>query len=531
MAKVNIDIEARDFASGVIGNITDALSNGVSAFDLLAAAAASVAVFVSDSIKEFANYTEQVQDFSRATGTTAEEASRMIQIADDVRISFDTLKTAARNAAKDGISLSVDELKKLSDEYLSIQDPAKRAQFLIDNFGKSGLEMGKLLEKGSRGIDALNEGIDENLILTQDAIDAADEYKQSIDALNDSWMATKVTVGQEVVPVITSFLTQLNKNISESGAAMGIFRFGIDDVYQSIVNMNTAARDADTARLEGLASLYQTNDATAQTVELTKEQIKAQTEYGQSILKGAEQIYTTQQQYNQGLADTIAKYGEGSAEVDAFKAKHQEAMRQMQYDLLLTKLATDGLTEAEYQIGVQAGVAFGIFDQESANAMIAQDQLTQAVANGQLSIEAYGAAMEQAMADGVVTASELQSIIAGIPSSKDIMINIRTNASPEASAAMSLQISGEKGYVPRRANGGSVSSGTPYLVGEQGAELFVPSGNGTIIPNNQLGGGGVNITLVYSPAVSTASMTEVESVLTPIINNAVRQGYRGGQLG
>lgn len=34
-----------------------------------------------------------------------------------------------------------------------------------------------------------------------------------------------------------------------------------------------------------------------------------------------------------------------------------------------------------------------------------------------------------------------------------------------------------------RANGGPVSSGSPYLVGERGPELFVPGGNGTIVPN------------------------------------------------
>lgn len=40
-----------------------------------------------------------------------------------------------------------------------------------------------------------------------------------------------------------------------------------------------------------------------------------------------------------------------------------------------------------------------------------------------------------------------------------------------------------------RAIGGSVTSNTPYLVGERGPELFVPGGNGTIIPNKNMGGG------------------------------------------
>lgn len=38
-----------------------------------------------------------------------------------------------------------------------------------------------------------------------------------------------------------------------------------------------------------------------------------------------------------------------------------------------------------------------------------------------------------------------------------------------------------------KAAGGPVSSGRPYIVGEQGPELFVPGRSGAIVPNNQLG--------------------------------------------
>ena len=46
-----------------------------------------------------------------------------------------------------------------------------------------------------------------------------------------------------------------------------------------------------------------------------------------------------------------------------------------------------------------------------------------------------------------------------------------------------------------QARGGPVSSGVPYLIGERGAELFVPNAAGTIIPNDMLGAmaGGVTI--------------------------------------
>ena len=49
--------------------------------------------------------------------------------------------------------------------------------------------------------------------------------------------------------------------------------------------------------------------------------------------------------------------------------------------------------------------------------------------------------------------------------------------------------------VEARAMGGSVNSGQPYLVGEQGAELFVPRSNGSIVPNKRMGGGVINLTV------------------------------------
>ena len=49
-----------------------------------------------------------------------------------------------------------------------------------------------------------------------------------------------------------------------------------------------------------------------------------------------------------------------------------------------------------------------------------------------------------------------------------------------------------------RATGGMVNGNEPYIVGERGAELFVPSGGGSIVPNQRLAGGSqmvYNITL------------------------------------
>lgn len=59
-------------------------------------------------------------------------------------------------------------------------------------------------------------------------------------------------------------------------------------------------------------------------------------------------------------------------------------------------------------------------------------------------------------------------------------------------------ISSALGFGGGKAIGGPVSSGTSYLVGEQGPELFRPNVSGSIIPNNKLSGGGSTININIS---------------------------------
>jgi hypothetical protein len=80
------------------------------------------------------------------------------------------------------------------------------------------------------------------------------------------------------------------------------------------------------------------------------------------------------------------------------------------------------------------------------------------------------------------------------------------------------------------AQGGAVSAGQPYLVGEQGQELFVPNQSGNIIPNGGVGGGGVSVNLNYSPSFALGNRQEAENVLLPFILNGIRAAQANGYL-
>jgi len=74
-----------------------------------------------------------------------------------------------------------------------------------------------------------------------------------------------------------------------------------------------------------------------------------------------------------------------------------------------------------------------------------------------------------------------------------------------------------------KASGGSVSGNQPYIVGERGPELFVPSSSGTIVPNNQLAGG--LVVNFYGP-VNMASEIGIEETIQTI-NRQVSLAQQG----
>jgi len=74
-----------------------------------------------------------------------------------------------------------------------------------------------------------------------------------------------------------------------------------------------------------------------------------------------------------------------------------------------------------------------------------------------------------------------------------------------------------------RANGGSVSAGTPYVVGERGAELFVPNSSGTIVPNGAMGG-----TTVLNLTVNGAIDAEgTARTIIDVLNRSTARGTLG----
>ena len=78
-----------------------------------------------------------------------------------------------------------------------------------------------------------------------------------------------------------------------------------------------------------------------------------------------------------------------------------------------------------------------------------------------------------------------------------------------------------------RATGGPVTPGSTYLVGEQGPELFTPSGNGSITPNAALGAMPSRPSIVLNVNARDAqSFMKSETQIAAMMARALARGQR-----
>ncbi len=132
--------------------------------------------------------------------------------------------------------------------------------------------------------------------------------------------------------------------------------------------------------------------------------------------------------------------------------------------------------------------------------------------------EDLGLTFASAFEDAIVQGGNLSDVMEGLE--KDIIrIMTRKLVTEPLTNALSGMFSSGGGFgqlfgglfggggapvssIPLKALGGSVGAGSPYIVGERGPELFVPSSNGNITPNNQLGGSTIVVNVNPPPGSS-----------------------------
>jgi hypothetical protein len=228
-------------------------------------------------------------------------------------------------------------------------------------------------------------------------------------------------------------------------------------------------------------------------------------------------------------------------------AENAAGLLQEEINLLGAKVSGQ---EREYRIRVEIDklVAAGVPLQDAINQLAVRDQLNQRLEQQKTLQEEVNQAVNNM---GAVGMDVIDNLISRTQSWNDILRNTLKNV---GSILMKLglnMLAGNDGVgffsilsgsFGKKADGGSVTGGTPYLVGERGPELFVPGSNGGVMSNNDLrsamnnqGGGASGSPVLNMSFESTTiggveyvSRDQLEQAMAETRRNASRDGAQRG---
>jgi len=510
---------------------------------------------LDETVGVLVEYADQVRRVQNATGASAEDSSKLIQILDDQKISYEQLEKAIAKGSK-AYDFSINGIAGMSEEYLKLEGSQKQASFMQERFGKQWISFIPIMKQGKQAILDSADAVDENLILTQKAIVETRLWEIQMDNLSDTATGLKLSLGQNLLGAIDGSNWAIQKqaqgfyNSATGGKYLTDQLFGLTDAQEaawqealkqaeaeyvkanSLDNSTDATEDATASAEEYAAALKAASEANRGMLGLigniaseTKSYGDKQAELTKSMQENRAEAALLYPWQKQQLDELNQKYVDMQGTYEQNAEAHRLAMGKIQYDLLITKYSVDGITDAEYLMAQQAGLMFGVFDQKSIETANNFNAVTQAVADGRLKIE------------------DMQRALDMLPSMKsiDVVIHAITQMS-SFSSGPSLAVhenSGNKGPLSGGFAGGGISAGpqSGHMELLHGVEAIVPLENGAIpvqigSNSNFAGGGGDNYYLNFTIASPMTFLDQhtAQNILLPFIINGLREAKARGSI-
>lgn len=497
-----------------LGGLNSALSGiGIPALGWTAAIGGAVAI-AKNAITTTSRYTEEVRDLSFVTGTGAESTSRLLQVLDDYQIGAQDVEVATKALTKNGLAPTVETLAKLSEEYLQITDAQERNEFVLKNLGKAGLNWVNFLSQGEDAILALNDGVNKNLILTEEEIARYERYRLAMDNIKDTMDGWKVSAVNSFLDASEAYTTYEDK--IRMGAELAQ-RFGTtteatrhsqalyNEELERLANeyiraetygkawertLNGTANTAVEASVDYAELLKNGQAITKMNASMEESQQKIKTQFEDNAFvtelfktrvgELKDQLQDgeiTNQEYYQSVAQLQQAYRDGT-----FAAEEQaRALSELESSVdksaqafALSQLEITGATERQK---VEFALANGLITSQAADQAKAQIKLAEAYTAGRINAEQYAAAVNKVSGD-------LQSLNGqSAESYVDVFIRYHGKMPGFVTGLHEQDENMEGPLAGGRAGGGMMFSDRPTLVGDMPggrltpySELLLPSG-------------------------------------------------------
>lgn len=456
--------------------------------------------YINDAARSAGLGTDAFQALANAgkeSGVTMEQVARAAEalrskIADAVAGNESAIKTF------DKLGLTGQELKAISLEKAfeviaksvkSAKDEQEAMNAVSDIFGsRIGPKLREVIDKLATGsIEQLSQQM-KGITLSKEQLDTLDAASDKLDRLITQ---TKVVGAQ-------GFLAMM-KALEDRNKAGGAGSFGARNPLAGL--KPGAARGASTTdAVKDLtaatnASVAATDDATRAAMEAARAEFELaqQFEYRQQLAYNGEdrtsRLLATSEDARKRLNDA---FDEGLKILEQSRSPLQKYNDEIER---LSRLEEQGLITSEaaaISIGraaaefVNAEGAAEDYASRLAEVMETANKMTPAMTQLELTSKHAGEMIAGAFEDAILSGNKLRDTLRALAQDLLRLLFRQQITEPMAKGIGSFFAA----MFAARANGGPVNSGVPYMVGERGPELFVPSSSGKIIPNSAMRSGG-----------------------------------------
>ena len=510
------------------------LANFASQNAVLLGTLTAVGAALASSYADYQKYAGAVRDVALASGTTAEESSRLLQVFDDFQISTEDVTAAMKAMKSNGMVPTIDTLADLADKYQAIQDPAKKLQFVYDNLGRSGTKFLNVLQQSSASLREQAGAISDSLVLTDDEIRKAEQARLAIDAYSDAIQGAKIALGSFVGSQIVAndnhakaieilkaegvtvargventqayrdALQQLEN--AELGAVRSAEAHGaaLDGDAVSMTNAATAARDLSMSNEDLINGAIAQTDAN-KAFQKSQDDIMAQIGELQSK-KGELYDWETgkRQEIDEQISALQEKYAEDAA---AFEEASNRKLVMMSIEKIAMLDGEKGFSEAEAAKALALAETAGVAEAAAIREVIAMDQISTAIATSTLKAQDLDRTLEM-MKKGYTIEVAMQII------------------SHSISGANVGHEQGQGGLQGGFADGGistGPASGHTELL--HGTEAVIPLKGGSIpvqLQGGGGGGGGNGMDMLLMMAFLRGLPTDIARAMSPVVQKAGR---------
>ena len=241
-------------AAGGVGSAMSSALGAITSPAGLAAAGGAVVAFAAKSVGAFEELGTTVGKFSDATGTTAEDASKLVEVFGDLGIAPDVAsasigkmeKTLVDNSkalekwgisavkAKDGTTDVTATFLQAVDTISKIKDPTEQAAAAQATFGKSWQSMAEVIQGGAPALKAAMDSVQSSKILDSQDVANARQLRDGLDHLRDAGEGLALTFGKALAPAITQLANRLGDVVAQAEPAFKAFGDGIASTLEDI---------------------------------------------------------------------------------------------------------------------------------------------------------------------------------------------------------------------------------------------------------------------------------------------------------